>query len=80
MKNYSFGGDLGKMTLDSLEAGTIGMLGMDFYHPKYESDTMAKIGKFDQMGRNVVNGLLPTVAGKVPFRSGGCLPVIWKLQ
>ena len=45
---YSFGGDLGRFALDNLEQSTLGTLGLDFYKPKYDSDTMAKIGQVSQ--------------------------------
>lgn len=63
LKNYSFGGDLLKMSLDGLEGSTIGMLGMDFYKPKFESDTLGKTNDISQKSFSIINSLIPMVAG-----------------
>lgn len=48
MLKYGIGGDVLKFGLDNLEQSTLGTLGLDFYKPKYDSDTMAKIGQVSQ--------------------------------
>lgn len=48
LPKYSFGGDLLKFGLNSAEAATLGTLGLDFYKPKYDYDTMGKIDQVSQ--------------------------------
>lgn len=66
LKNYSFGGDLGKYALNNLEQSTLGMLGLDFYKPKFESDTMGKINDVTQGVGKTVSSLAPMALSMIP--------------
>jgi len=57
---YSFGGDLGKFMLNNLETATLGSFGMDFYKPKFDSDTF---GKIDQTVQGINHGAQNAMAG-----------------
>jgi len=67
-KRYSFGGDLGKLWLNSLEDSTIGRFGLDFYKPKnFSSDTMAGINQgFAGMNGAINKGVQSIADGLVP--------------
>ena len=60
MKNYSFGGDLGKFLLNNLEQATLGTFGLDFYKPKFDSDTFQQVNDITQ---KVNGGLQDVTAG-----------------
>jgi len=66
LKNYSFGGDLGKLALNNLEQSTLGMLGLDFYKPKFDFDTMGKINDVSQGVGKAVSSVAPMALSMIP--------------
>jgi len=76
LKNYSFGGDLGKFALNNLEQSALGMLGLDFYKPKFEYDTMGKINEVTQGVGKAVNSLAPAALNMVLPGSGAVLGAV----
>lgn len=67
MKNYSFGGDLFKYGLNTMENAAyqftgLDMLGLDLYKPKFESDTMKQVDKTTQSVMSIGTKLKPIAA------------------
>jgi hypothetical protein len=71
MKNYSFGGDISRFALNNLEQATLGTLGMDFYKPKFDSDTFQQVndvtqkinGGLQDVGAGIANTVIPGISG-----------------
>jgi len=70
MKNYSFGGDLGKYVLNGLETSTIGGLGLDFYKPKYDTKGFQVADDITQGMFKATNGLKLAAANMLLPGSG----------
>lgn len=71
-RKYAFGDfvdfadDLMKFGINNLEQSTLGMLGLDFYKPKFQSDTMGKINDVAQGVGKTVSSLAPAALSMIP--------------